>query len=542
MKTLKPYLAILLVFFFIVVMLLIPHSGQQISFSDPQELNAGWFYENQEITLPASLEIQPNTSYSIHRLLDNEFEETQILLLRTSLQNITITLDDVLIYEQTYGVEFQKPYASMWHFVSIPMHSSGSTLEITLSTPYAGMSGQINPVFYGNESMHVAYLFRTYGIRLITGFVLLLIGLVVIVSNFIFIRSQDKGFIYTGIFAVLLSLWMIAESRMLQFLTGSEFVIGSLAYLAIPLFPIPLVIYLRDYVLQKYTKWISPLKYIYFGQFVFIIVFNYLGILDFFETVVLSQVWLVVGIIVAMTLLIMEAKKLHNQTAIKFIKVFLFLAFFAAMEIIGFAFSDFRRTSLYLSLGLIVLMVGIMFNYSRYVISRLKISHEKEVYEKLAFMDYLTQGSNRLAFERDIEEIFANPKRKEQLRLVYFDLDDLKHINDEYGHLVGDEAIRRAFTFIQEGFGNQGKCYRIGGDEMACLFENSAEEIYEEKKALMNQLSSTYDQATPFHFALSIGSAVVSSPEMTPEDLMNLADIDMYQYKKEYKSKSIGRK
>ncbi|MDZ4196169.1 MAG: hypothetical protein U1C51_02845, partial [Candidatus Izemoplasmatales bacterium] len=80
MKTLKPYLAILLVIFFVVVMLLIPHTSQQISFSDPQELNAGWFYENQEITLPSTLEIQPNTMYSIQRILDSEFEETQILL------------------------------------------------------------------------------------------------------------------------------------------------------------------------------------------------------------------------------------------------------------------------------------------------------------------------------------------------------------------------------------------------------------------------------------------------------------------------------
>jgi diguanylate cyclase (GGDEF)-like protein len=73
-----------------------------------------------------------------------------------------------------------------------------------------------------------------------------------------------------------------------------------------------------------------------------------------------------------------------------------------------------------------------------------------------------------LAFERDIDEIFKNDTKREQLRLIVFDLDGLKSINDAYGHVEGDKAIKKAFDIITETFKDNGMCYRIGGDEF-CL-------------------------------------------------------------------------
>jgi hypothetical protein len=44
------------------------------------------------------------------------------------------------------------------------------------------------------------------------------------------------------------------------------------------------------------------------------------------------------------------------------------------------------------------LMIFLLINYLRYVLDRMKLSHEKEFYEKLAYMDYVTQGQNRPGF------------------------------------------------------------------------------------------------------------------------------------------------
>jgi len=62
-------------------------------------------------------------------------------------------------------------------------------------------------------------------------------------------------------------------------------------------------------------------------------------------------------------------------------------------------------------------------------------------FERLAYLDPLTQGSNRTAFERDLEAVFNQKKKLARLNLVILDLNKLKQINDTFGHVFGDDAI-----------------------------------------------------------------------------------------------------
>ena len=112
------------------------------------------------------------------------------------------------------------------------------------------MSGEINEVFFGS-AMHYRYLLNTYGIRLIIGVILLVIGLVVMIFDFLVKQVRDKGYVYIGLFAVILSLWVIAESRMIQFFTGSLLLTGTLAYLALPAFAIPMIIFLTKVSINR---------------------------------------------------------------------------------------------------------------------------------------------------------------------------------------------------------------------------------------------------------------------------------------------------
>jgi diguanylate cyclase (GGDEF)-like protein len=240
--------------------------------------------------------------------------------------------------------------------------------------------------------------------------------------------------------------------------------------------------------------------------------------------------------ILAIILLIREVIEDHNTDAAQFIKAFIVLFIFASVELIGFALGDYQNTSLFLSLGVAILMIILLINYTRYVIQRMKLSHEKELYEKLAYMDHVTQGQNRLAFERDLDEIFKDPIKREQLRLILFDLDELKSINDAYGHVVGDQAIKEAFDIIMEAFNDHGMCYRIGGDEFACLYQTTDDDQYQNKKKFIDEKTKAFEDATPYHFGLSYGSATIVETDMSSKDLIHQADIDMYQHKKNRKS------
>ena len=71
--------------------------------------------------------------------------------------------------------------------------------------------------------------------------------------------------------------------------------------------------------------------------------------------------------------------------------------------------------------------------------------------------------------EYTIEQL--NRKDGQVRWLVIIDIDDFKHINDTYGHIFGDQVIRRVAEIMQELVGQRGVIGRFGGDEYVILLE-----------------------------------------------------------------------
>ena len=88
--------------------------------------------------------------------------------------------------------------------------------------------------------------------------------------------------------------------------------------------------------------------------------------------------------------------------------------------------------------------------------------------QELAYTDVLTGMDNRTAFELDLKRLQTEEKEM-RATMVIFDLNDLKLVNDTYGHSRGDEYLRTAGHLIQTCFSSYGESYRIGGDEFAAL-------------------------------------------------------------------------
>ena len=105
-----------------------------------------------------------------------------------------------------------------------------------------------------------------------------------------------------------------------------------------------------------------------------------------------------------------------------------------------------------------------------------KIMKEKYEKEKLLYIsntDALTGCLNRHAYETDINKLDL----KKEWIYISLDLNSLKHINDTYGHDVGDEMICAAATCMMASFGEFGRVYRIGGDEFAVIITKKPDEL-----------------------------------------------------------------
>ncbi len=160
---------------------------------------------------------------------------------------------------------------------------------------------------------------------------------------------------------------------------------------------------------------------------------------------------------------------------------------------------------------------------------RLRIERERDY-------DVLTGLYNRQAFHRVSHELFQNPERLGVAALLMMDLDDLKHINDTYGHDWGDHYIQNTGRCIAEHSPPGTVCARLSGDEFLLLFYGypGREQLREKLKALtraMQQAVVVLPSGSDLHISISGGVAWYPEDGRDIETLKKYADFAMYQVK-----------
>ena len=141
--------------------------------------------------------------------------------------------------------------------------------------------------------------------------------------------------------------------------------------------------------------------------------------------------------------------------------------------------------------------------------------------------DSMTGMKNRNLFEKDIIALENTVK----VGIVIFDLNSLKYVNDNYGHLVGDKIIIDTSKIIQETF-NQDYCYRIGGDEFVVLLKKTKND---DAKVLMEEFNKAiqeYNKTHELNIDVSYGYAFRNqTQDQSVMDVFRKADNDMYKMK-----------
>ena len=152
--------------------------------------------------------------------------------------------------------------------------------------------------------------------------------------------------------------------------------------------------------------------------------------------------------------------------------------------------------------------------------------------------DTLTGMYNRMGYRRFAEKLFADEQRRKNLLILFIDLDRLKYINDNFGHDMGDYAIRAVADAIKRTLDETGIPVRLGGDEFLIIQEEvPAKEISGMIQEIRHKVKLAGDKVGLCSLSISAGY-VITEPgtEKTLEDYVNEADEMMYQEKRAKKA------
>lgn len=162
--------------------------------------------------------------------------------------------------------------------------------------------------------------------------------------------------------------------------------------------------------------------------------------------------------------------------------------------------------------------------------------------ENQIFIDPLTGLNNRNRFRMYLTSVFNNYV-KVNMYLTYVDIDDFKRINDEYGHIIGDLALR----VVAESMLDLNRKYnyflaRLGGDEFAIISSHTRESdievmISDIRKILEEKAKQSLPEVS---VKLSFGSTNLNQSGKSLSEIIRMADNNMYEHKKINKQNHDG--
>ena len=145
--------------------------------------------------------------------------------------------------------------------------------------------------------------------------------------------------------------------------------------------------------------------------------------------------------------------------------------------------------------------------------------------------DHLTGIGNRAAFDEQLLRSLEQARRQHnEMVLMLFDMNDFKHINDNHGHLAGDEVLAAFATALRASIRSTDSAYRLGGDEFALILTPA--DVQSAPTVLMRVQQELQQDPTlvRYHARTSCGWAS-SRDSFDAQQLFQLADKQMYRQK-----------
>ncbi len=559
MKVFKLHLAEVTVgiFFVIMVACFFRGSGYDTEFSAAVPCNEDWICVTEEgITeypvLPEKISIpEGREEIILRRELDEDVISINSLGFYTSHQEVAVFVEGKQIYRKKVPKNVPgKTPGNCWNFVQMQEEYAKKTLEIRLRNCYDYGSVEVPEFTYGPQSAIVVQQLNRKTPSLLTGISMLVLGLILVLSWFTIGKKMHfhEGIQWLGLFTIYFAIWSTMETQVPALMFGREIMCNQITFMSLKLMVLPIVCFIQVVYQMKGSRLWNGFAFMGILDFAASFVFQFFGWADYRETIWVTHLIGISIIFAAMisggSILFKRRKEIFAWKRRVYINIIgiCIIGGSMLMDALNYYYGFYDDVAAFSRVGCLLFVLILTVQFLDVSMGLIEAGKKAEIIREEAETDGLTMLKNRRVFEADFQGI---PEHKfEKCAIAMFDLNNLKKVNDLFGHGMGDCYIITGSEIIRDVFGEFGEIYRIGGDEFCLISERITSRVFQEKEEDMcRRLESLKGIQTSIkeYMQIASGCAVFDRKmDRNLQDTMGRADKQMYQCKKRQKEQKTG--
>lgn len=356
---------------------------------------------------------------------------------------------------------------------------------------------------------------------------------------------RDHSLLWLAIFAMAAACWCLLETNVFQLFVQDLRLLQVMDNMMLVLAGLPLYLYLDSVFGVFRYRTVRILCALDIGYILLSTLSQFLGFWDYHQTLNGAVATYGVVVIVLIVSLVKRNHKADTFSA-KSDRVFfafqqigiLLLGLGLLGDLVRYLVIDVLDRAFIIRFGLLFFILCFGAGNIYQMIMLVKKGMETDFISQLAYLDGLTKVGNRTAYLEQLQHLTL-AHADEELGLVMFDINNLKRINDTYGHKTGDELLLDCAGILRRAFAPTWNIYRIGGDEFTALAHGKeVMASYEEAVARFTQSLALANKAPGKVFQIAVAHGVAIYPTITQKTIdaaEKEADANMYKDKHQLK-------
>ncbi|WP_029322415.1 GGDEF domain-containing protein [Butyrivibrio sp. AE3004] len=474
------------------------------------------------------------------------------IMFKSSLLAVDVWIDGKKEY--SFGHETAKKgliVPKQYNMVTLPDSDIEHDVQISFTIYGDKDFSRFSPIYYGDKHEFIRNFLQYHRLDVfIGGFFFMYSCLFISLGVFLALNRRSTASVFiTAAVSMLLGIYTYSYGDIFCFISDNALLFSLLEYVSLYLIPLSISVLL--YSIHPEIANVSQ-RLILAVNTVLPMLFIILHLTDTVHIqwfVVHIQVMGILEALVMLPALVLgiRSERKHRLEAETYIGSdadnylilgFILLIIFAILEVIRYNFNRYnthlRAESIfanisYLVMGLLFFIICLFIYYFLNGIEHLNANNVKKQLEGLAYIDALTGLMNRakcMQYAASLDNQYA---------VVNLDMDRLKTVNDNLGHLEGDRMLKAFADIMRMAFAEADFIGRTGGDEFMVIFENPESDVCDRCIRMMEKYMDEFNKKNDtFTLSASAGYAYSYEAGGKYEDVFYLADTRMYRMKEQH--------